>query len=224
MKKTLLIATTIVALSGLSAMAQGYVAFQTGSRGTWDLFTPANLGTPKLAATANVAFLWANSGTPLIAAIQTATATNNLAANAAATASIPNDWNAILNDPNYHLGVDGTTSANPIVAITAAGAASYNAAASFPLVGSNAGSSISVYVIGWDKQYATPALAAANNSAVGWSSVFSYATGANSIATVSTFTASSFVPFGVVNAVPEPATFALAGLGMAAMLVSRRRK
>ena len=224
MKKTLLIATTIVALSGLSAMAQGYVAFQTGSRGTWDLFTVANAGTPKLGATENVAFLWASSGTPLIAAIQSATTTNNLAANAAATASISADWTAILNDPNFHLGVDLNTSASPIVATTAAGAASYLAAASFPLVGSAAGSTISVFVIGWDKQYATPAAAAAANSAVGWSSVFSYATGASSIATVSTFTASSFVPFGVVNPVPEPATFALAGFGMAAMLVSRRRK
>jgi len=85
MKKTLLIATAVVALSGLSAMAQGYVAFQTGSRGTWDLFTAANAGTPKLGATENVAFLWASSGVPLIAGIQASTPTNSLAANAAAT-------------------------------------------------------------------------------------------------------------------------------------------
>ena len=224
MKKTLLIATTVLALSGLSSMAQGFVAFQTPTRGTWDLFTAANLGTPKLGATENIAFLWAASGTPLIASIQSSTVTNNLAANTQATTSIAADWTAILSDPNFHLAVDGITSLTPILATAASGAASYNSAGSFPIASSTAGATISMYVIGWDKQYATPAAAAAANSAVGWSSVFSYATGASSIATVSTFAASGFVPFGVVPTVPEPATFALAGLGMAAMLVSRRRK
>lgn len=222
MKKILLIATTVLALSGLSSMGQGYVAFQTPTRGTWDLFTPANAGVPKLAATMNIAFLWASSGPALITSLGATTPTNNLASQPVFTPA--QAWNAILNDPNYHLGVDGNTSTSPILANAANGSASYNSAASFPLVGSAAGSTISVYVIGWDKTYATPALAAANNAKVGWSGVFSYNTGASSIATVSTFAASGFVPFGVPGVVPEPGTFAIAGLGLASMLIARRRK
>jgi len=222
MKKILAIGLLAASLSGISAMAQGYVAFQTPTRGTWDLFTAANNGVPKLGATENVSFLWSSVNVaPLIAGIQTSTSTNSLAANSAAGANVAADWTAIMSDSNFHLGLNAGV--NPIVAATSAGAASYQSAASFPLQGSAAGSTIYIYVIGWDKTYATPAAAQAAGSAVGWSSVFSYATGADSLATVNTFTASGFVPFGVVS-VPEPATFALAGLGMAAMLISRRRK
>ena len=221
MKKILLIATTVVALSGLTSMGQGYIAFQTPTRGMWDLFTPANAGTPKLAATMNLTFLW-GTGSALISGIGATTPTNNLASQPIFTPA--QAWNAILTDPNYRLGQDqNVANANPILANAANGAASYMSAASFPLNASPAGGTVGVYVIGWDKAFATPAAAQAAGSAVGWSPIFQDALGASSIATVSTFAASGFVPFGV-PAVPEPTTFALAGLGMAAMLVSRRRK
>ena len=222
MKKILLIATTVVALSGLTSMGQGYIAFQTPTRGMWDLFTPANAGTPKLAATMNLTFLW-GTGSALITGIGATTPTNNLASQPIFTPA--QAWTAILTDPNYRLGLDQNAgNSNPILANAANGAASYLAAASFPLNLSPAGGTVGVYVIGWDKAFATPAAAQAAGSVVGWSPIFQYALGASSIATVSTFAGSGFVPFGVPAVVPEPTTFALAGLGMAAMLVSRRRK
>ncbi len=222
--KKLLIITTVASLTALSSFAQGYCQFSGSTRGTWDLFTAANLGTPKLGATMNVGFMW-GSGPAAITSIQAATLTNSLAANAQATASIPADWTAILGDSNFHLAVDSTTGNPMTVANVANGSWSYSDAGGtiVPIAGTSANSTVSIYIIGWDKQYATAAAAQAAGSAVGWSSVFSYGLVSNTGTPVS-MPLSGSVPFGVVPPVPEPASFALAGLGMAAMLVSRRRK
>ena len=220
MKKLIASISLIVALSLQSAKSQGYVAFQLPTRGIWDLFTPANGGLPKLGATSDTMFLW-GTGAALITAIGATTPTNSLLVQPVFT--VAQAWNAILNDSNYHLAIDGNTSANPILQVTSSGNASYNSAASFPLTGTIAGSTVNIYVIGWDKTYGTPTAAAVAGAAVGWSRIFQYALGASSIATVPTFAASGYVPFGV-PAVPEPTTVTLTGLGMAAMLIARRRK
>jgi hypothetical protein len=60
----------------------------------------------------------------------------------------------------------------------------------------------------------------ANSTIRGHSAIFSesLATGINSPSDV------AFTPFSVVTAVPEPTTMALGGLGLAALLVARRKK
>jgi hypothetical protein len=58
MKKIILIASLTASLTGLSAFGQGYFQFVTGKSQVWDCFT----GSPQLATTVNVAFLWAANG------------------------------------------------------------------------------------------------------------------------------------------------------------------
>jgi len=227
MKKILLITAIAVSASGVSSFAQGYFNIGGTVRGTWDLFTTAGQATPKFGGTvADVGLMW-GSGTPLISAIQTSTATNSVAANAAAEASITADWAAIMNDPNFHVAVDANTSLQIAKTVGANGSSPYTTTGGLsatPVVGTAGGNSYQCYMIGWDSTYASPAAAAAAGAAVGWGSVFTYAAVSN-IGTPLTMTASGMATgFGVITTVPEPASFALAGLGMAAMLVSRRRK
>lgn len=212
MKKLLLIVTAAAAISSLPAFGQGYFLFTGPVRGVWDNFSGA---TARPSTNDRVAFLW-GSGTPSVGAIMTSVPTNSTAA-----FSYDAAWTAILGDANFHLALNNTDGSLAAVNSAGNGAWSYAGAGTFPVTGTAAGA-FQVYVIGWNAAYADPAAAQAAHSPVGWSAPFTYnATG--QLGTPLSFAQSGFTSFGV-GIVPEPTTFALAGLGMAAMLIFRRRK
>jgi len=216
MKKLLLIVTMAAALSGVSAFGQGYFLFTGPTKGVWDGWSS---GVSHLDSSNNVAFLWSPTGfTPSINSLGASTQTNSPIPVVDATAA----WNAILTDTHYQLA-QNQNAGNAVAVIQEAsnGAWNYNAGVDFPVTGTAPGT-YSVFVIGWNRAYATPAAAAAAGSPVGWSSAFNY-TAVDSVSGANFFATSGFVPFGVAP-VPEPSTFALAGLGAAAMLIFRRRK
>jgi len=221
MKKILI--TIALTVASFASFGQGYFAFSGTPRIAWDAFTTP--GTSHGAATMDVGFLWGALGaTPLVDSVLASTTTNNSTAGGGLTANqLSTAWTDILTDPNFTLAYNTTLSATVIQGTSAAGGWSYNGAATFPVQGTGA-ASYTVYVIGWNSLYATPAAAQAAGSAVGWSSPFTYAA-VSSIGTPATFAASGMLPFGVQGVVvPEPATMALAGLGGMALLMFRRRK
>lgn len=227
MKKLILIATMAATLSGLSAFAQGNFIFTGPIRGSWDIFTPSNNATPKLLATMNVGFLVNpnNVTGPLINGIAPTTRTNGLDGGLfTSTSQLATYWNMILTDPNYAVAIDTTTGLPAVASNVGNGSWTYRTGATFPVAGTSAlGGPAQVYIIAWEKAYATPAAAMAGGSALGWSQVFTYNYAAGGIGTPGS-TIAGTVPFGAYGVVPEPATFTLAGLGAAAMLIFRRRR
>jgi len=212
MKKLVLISTLVAVLAGTSAFGQGYMNFSQGKSAVWDGFTAA----PNASRTSNVdvAFLWAsgNSVVPTVASIMASTPTNGTASLTSAA------WTDILNDPNFHLGVNNNTAAL-ISAVVQNANGGFNGVAT-PVQGSSLGA-CTLFIIGWNSAYATPALAAAANSAVGWSVTQNYVL-VDNLTLPGTMT---LTPFGVTPiAVPEPTTMALAGLGGLSLLLFRRRK
>jgi hypothetical protein len=212
MKKQLLVITLLAATS-LSSFAQGYFLFGATKNKGFDLTTGAVVpgGTGD-----SFAFLWANSASAASAVG---------AGTSASVAGIPSgSWAQVLSDPLFHFAVDAGTSNTVVTVGNGASGWSYNNGLSFPVQGSPNSGTLSVFVVGWNNKggtLLTPQAAAAANASLGYSTVFTYDPGATSGSQVLTFAA--VAGFGV-QAVPEPATFAMAGLGAAAMLIFRRRK
>jgi len=210
MKKLILMILLTTSLAGLLAPGQGYFVFQTGKSQVWGGFghLPTNV---------NVAFLWAaNGSTPTVSSILTSTPTGPFPAGFPVTAA----WVDVLTDPNFTLAVNNASGQLAIQPVSAIGSINYNAGSAFPVTGTDVGVTYTLFMLGWDGNYATPALAAAANAAIGWSSPFSYT------AYALTVTPTSFAgltgPFGIGT--PEPSTMALAALsGLSFRLLRHRR-
>jgi len=220
MKKIVSIGLVAVSLAATSAFGQGYFIYATGKSQAYDGFTTAGVST--LDTKVNTAFLWAaaSTATPMPIASTPTTGTNGMSESyIAATA-----WTDILTGGFTLAQNAGSGNAN-VTAFTAAnGGIAYNGSQSFGVTGTSPDTVYSVFIIGWDGQYATAAAAAAANAAVGWSTVFQY-TSKTSIGTGTSMSALG-ANFGVFApaTVPEPASMALAALGGAALLMIRRRK
>ncbi|MFO1488194.1 MAG: hypothetical protein U1F65_06940 [Verrucomicrobiota bacterium] len=203
--KIFALTSAVAWLIQFSCFAQGYMALGGPGRGVWDGFSQP---LSKLGATMDVAIYW-GTGTPAVGSIASSIPTNTAAA---VSFSRPAAWNLILNDANFHLAVDANTSQAIIPAVAANGPWAYTTTGGFsniPIQGTTANTSYTLYVVGWDKTYSTPAAAGAAGAAVGWSAPFSY-TAVDSISTPASFVSSGFLPFGVV---PEPGTFSIVSLG-----------
>jgi len=223
MKKLFLIIG--LAAMSVSAFAQGNWIFQTSASAVWDGWSAGN-GTFKRSASNNVAFYWSSNlgATPAVA---TATGIAGTPTNSTPSFNVDAAWTAILSDPNFTLGVDNTTTLPAVTPTSTVGTASYLGGAVFQVAGSaSAGGTAKVFLVAWNRAYATPAAAAAAHAELGWSAPFNYtyAAGPNpGPAGTPGNMIGLYTPFGV-DMVPEPSTFALAGLGAAAMLIFRRRK
>jgi hypothetical protein len=234
MKKVLLTITMAATLVGLSAFGQGNFIFSSGGRFVWN--DTGATGVPGGAY--NVAFLWSPSitATSAISGFHALTPTNNATGGGTQGSAYTvqgtgaAEWNAILSDPNFQLARDaGAANGIAVGTLTAVGGIAYNGGSPFGVTGtSTAGGSVNAFFIAWSNAYATPQLAQANGSVFGWSGVFRYdyannVTAPTSLGTQAAANGPGDGHFGVVP-VPEPTTFALAGLGAASLLIFRRRK
>jgi len=214
MKKQLLV-LGLVAATTLSSFGQGYFLFGATKSKGFDLSSGAVAAG---GAGDSFAFLW-SANSAAVSAVGAGTSST--------VAGVPNGtWAQILADPNFQFALNATAVNTPVAVVSGNGSSgwSYNGGLSFPVLNSPNSGNVAVYVVGWNNAggtLTTPQQAAAAGATLGYSSVFTYAPGATSGSSVATF--AGVTGFGI-QAVPEPATFALAGLGIAAMLVSRRRK
>ena len=216
MKKQIILAALVVA-SAASSFGQGYFLFQSnGKNVVWDNFTAPGTanGAP---GNVNVAFLW-NA--------------NALAASPFGASENPTNSPSAVTPASFQTGgwtlaQNAASGLNAEVAVNASGLKvagySYNGGAVFGVTGTAVGSTYELVVIGWQGSAGIdPVAALAAGAAFGWSNPFVVSAAASN-GTPLNFTSSGARSFGV-SPVPEPATFALAGLGMAAMLIARRRK
>jgi len=214
MKKQLVIISLVAAVASFSALGQGYMTFGGGKNSVFN----GSTSTSGLGAGGAAAFLWALVGTadPLGAGLSTS------------ATSAPFGWstlNSMTASGGWTWGVNNGTNGTAGQAIgtvnpsgLAVGGFVYNGAAPFQVVGTSAGTSYEIVAVAWNGAFGTSAN-------LGWSSAFTYATGASASDPTGTvnFSGNGMVPFGVAP-VPEPTTMALAALGGASLLLFRRKK
>jgi len=215
----------LVAAGGMSAFGQGYVLFNTSKNDVYDNFTTQ--GTSVVApGDVTATFLWAGTGTSNYLGAGLATAATSSAGGWASIATmLSSGWTI---GANYNGGAAATEAdVTDNAGGTQKGALPYNAGTSFQLNASTAGASYEFVVIAWDNLGGAATLGAAETAAaaLGWSSAFTYATGATSSSGINNFSQSGEAAFGVApGSTPEPTSLALAGLGGLSMLLLRRRK
>jgi hypothetical protein len=216
MKKTL--SVILASAFAVSAFSQGFVFQTTKAQGAY--FSPSSGAYALGNNTITVGFEWAAASTA--SAIGAGSSTNYSGA-----ALAPSTWTTLLTDPNFNFATNAGSLVTVAVnnsGVTQAGW-NYQSAAAFVPLGTTAGNTYSVFAVAWNSTYATPWLAAAGNSFVGWSSVIQYASSPSSSQAPPTFAASGLPAFGIIPvATPEPATMALFALGGASVLLFRRRK
>jgi hypothetical protein len=219
--KKLVLTVGLVAMVASSTLAQGLFSFQSAAGAVWDAWSGAPSATlPRRDNTNYVAFLIGTGNSLVGETFVQNTPTNQSSVSPAA-------WTAILNDPNYHFATNAGTGALIVQQTSTVGGVSYLGGASVQVVGSSSAGGVAVmYAIAWSVAYGTnPFAAAAAGAPIGWSAEYNYtyAAGPNPGPAGTPGNMNGLFQFGV-QPVPEPTTLALAGLGMASLLVFRRRK
>jgi len=220
MKKQLILAATLIAMTSASSFGQGYFLFAANKNSVFDAFTTQGVSVSGGGHTI-AGFIFGPQSTTNSGLGSVGNPTGNVGGVS------PDKWLAALNDPQYHLATNQTSGALVSVNVNPAGLAiggiSYLGGATFIVANTVGGQQYTMYAIAWDNAFPDPYTAAASGRAFGWSNPFQYAAGNGPISTPLTFSASGMTAFGV-SPIPEPTTFALAGLGAAALLIFRRRK
>jgi hypothetical protein len=240
MKKQIALLAAVLAVSGFTALGQGYVTLSTGTGQFWNEYTTPGVGIRDNTGL-DVAFLWAPSGTSdLLAsqgtsqyqsstggAVANQVATNGVASISAAgslsnivTMITTGGWAFATNDTTGSAGFNTLISGGD----TSKGAYTYAnglAGGLVQILGASGAENIELIAVAWNASAAS--LTAAGD--IGWSNPISYLTGASSTDPNGGVSLTAMNQFGTaVIAVPEPTTLALAGLGGLSMLFLRRRK
>lgn len=217
--KKITLATIIGMAACLTSFAQGNLTFSSATASSvWNNYTTPGTSF-RATATLNVGLFVSTT----VGAARTAAWDNN---SFAATNGIAlGSWAGILTDPNYRLALSTVAGGTPVIN-TCGGvgpqAGQYSGGIVY-LQDTAVGQQVSLFVLAWDKSFgATPTLAAQAGAPVGMSKVINYTLG-SAAAPGGSLNNAGIGGFGVLL-VPEPSTFALAGLGAAAMLIFRRRK
>jgi hypothetical protein len=224
MKKLLF---TTAALTGLvlQSFGQGEVLFNNTATAATKVYVTTNgtSSTDQSAGIAGGALAPGNSSMKLMFALFSA-------ANGVSSV-VGNPWT----DPNWSFSNQYATNTQTAGRLTAVGPFSATASGGVVVPGSTIGQNSSLLVIGWDVASGGSTLASFINKFAdgglyyGRSGIGSIVMGNGSTPPDTTLfgtTAGQLGGFsiGFIPPVPEPATFALAGLGAAAMLIFRRRK
>jgi len=201
--------TTLVALAScLGSFGQGYFNFSnSGTTAVWDGFSsPGTFVRSSANAFVTVLFSTDTAATPAVGSSGTPT-------NSAGGVT----WSQVVGDSNFHVAQQTGTN---LLAPTRSGATvgTFSKGSTF-IDGTSPGQVIKVFFVGWNS---TGNNTYGSADALGWSNPFILTLGSSS-AGQSSLNGAGMTGFGV-SPVPEPSTFALAGLGAAAMLIFRRRK
>jgi hypothetical protein len=213
MKKQLIAISLLAGVVSFSALGQGYITFGGNKNAVFNGPT----ATAGLGANGFVSFLWAPLGTvdPLGAGLSTsATGTGGVSWSTINTMTTSGGWTIGKDVGQGNAQAVGTVNASGL----AIGGFVYNAAAPFQVTGTTGGTSYLFIALAYNGTYGSSAN-------LGWSSAFTYPTGASSSDPNGTvnFSGNLMPAFGVAP-IPEPGTIALAGLGGIALLALRRKK
>jgi len=203
-------------VSCLSSFGQGYLIFNNSSTtAVFDNFT-ANGSPTKSPANVVDAILYHVGASNSFSGLGTTASGNANTSWSNITGALGAGWKWATLDGTALLSAN-TRSSGPTIGTFSGG--------TLAVFGTNPGDTISMYVVGWQlSSGATPDAALAAGGALGYSNPINELLGASASPGVS-MNAAGMTAFTVSpTLVPEPATFALAGLGAAAMLIFRRRK
>jgi hypothetical protein len=212
----------------VSSFAQGNLTFSNNSaKRVWNAYQVAADSSPDTGTLRVALLVSANTAAVPTTFLSGASTPTNEPVAPAMNAT----WTGILSDPNFKLATNN--SSGLLITTTAGGTGPalgiYNGGL-LSLQGFAEGQTIALYVLAWSRAFATPIDAMNANGVVGFSQKITYTLGSVGIPGGSIVAANAgntgngpVDGFGILN-VPEPSTFALAGLGAAAMLIFRRRK